>query len=34
VALKERKGKGSIEISYYSPDERERLLELLRAISA
>ena len=34
VALKERKGKGSIEISYYSPDERERLLELLRAVSA
>lgn len=34
VALKDRKGKGSIEISYYSADERERLLELLRMISA
>lgn len=34
VALKERKGKGSIEISYFSADERERLLELLRTISA
>jgi ParB family chromosome partitioning protein len=34
VALKDRKGKGSIEISYFSPDERERLLELLRMISA
>lgn len=32
VALKERKGKGAIEISYYSADERERLIELLRAI--
>lgn len=32
VILKEKKGKGHIEISYYSEDERERLLELLRAI--
>lgn len=34
VSLKDRKGKGSIEISYFSPDERERLLELLRTISS
>lgn len=33
VALKDKKGKGSIEISYFSADERERLLELLRTIS-
>lgn len=33
VALKDKKGRGSIEISYFSADERERLLELLRTIS-
>ncbi len=31
VALKDRKGKGRIEISYFSVDERERILDLLRS---
>lgn len=31
VSLKERKGKGKIEINYFSSDERERLLDILRA---
>lgn len=31
VALKDRKGKGKIEISYFSADERERILDLLRS---
>jgi ParB family transcriptional regulator, chromosome partitioning protein len=31
VSLKERKGKGKIEINYFSADERERLLDILRA---
>ena len=34
VALKDKKDRGSIEISYFSADERERLLELLRTISS
>jgi len=34
VSLKDKKGRGSIEISYFSPDERERLLELMRTISS
>ena len=33
VALKERSGKGKIEINYYSADERERVIELLRSVS-
>ncbi|MBI5454620.1 MAG: ParB/RepB/Spo0J family partition protein [Deltaproteobacteria bacterium] len=33
VALKERSGKGRIEINYYSADERERVIELLRSVS-
>ncbi len=32
IHLKEKKGKGSIEILYFSPDERERVIELLRSI--
>lgn len=32
VALKDRKGKGKIEINYFSADERERILEMLRSI--
>lgn len=32
VLLKDKKGKGTIEISYFSEDERERIFELLRAI--
>jgi ParB family chromosome partitioning protein len=31
VAVKDRRGKGSIVISYYSADERERIIEILRA---
>lgn len=34
VCLKDTKGKGRIEINYFSADERERILELLRTISA
>ncbi len=30
--VRERNGRGSIEILYYSPDERERIIELLRSI--
>ncbi len=30
--VKDKKGKGSIEILYYSPAERERIIELLRSI--
>lgn len=33
VALKERSGKGKIEINYFSADERERVIELLRSVS-
>ncbi len=33
VSLKDRKGKGRIEINYFSPDERERILELLKSLS-
>ncbi|HXI10210.1 MAG TPA: ParB/RepB/Spo0J family partition protein [Thermodesulfobacteriota bacterium] len=32
VALKDRKGKGRIEINYFSADERERIIEMLRSI--
>ncbi len=32
VSLKERKSKGKIEINYFSADERERLLDILRSI--
>lgn len=32
VALKDRKGKGRIEINYFSADERERILDMLRSI--
>lgn len=32
VLLKDKKGKGSIEIMYYSADERERIIELLKSI--
>ncbi|MBI5588608.1 MAG: ParB/RepB/Spo0J family partition protein [Deltaproteobacteria bacterium] len=32
VALKDRKGKGKIEINYFSADERERIIEMLRSI--
>jgi len=32
VSLKERKGKGKIEINYFSADERERLLDIFRSI--
>jgi len=31
VSLKDKKGKGRIEISYFSADERERVLDLLRS---
>ncbi len=31
VTLKERKGKGRIEINYFSAEERERLIDMLRA---
>lgn len=34
ISLKDRKGKGRIEINYFSADERERILDLLRSISA
>lgn len=32
VALKDKKGKGRVEINYFSADDRERILDLLRAI--
>jgi ParB family chromosome partitioning protein len=32
VSVKERNGKGKIEIEFYSPEERERIIELLRSI--
>ena len=32
VALKDRKGKGRVEISYFSVEERERILEMLRSV--
>ncbi len=32
IHVKENKGKGSIEIMYFSQDERERLIDLLRSI--
>lgn len=34
VSFKEKKGRGSVEISFYSIDERERIIELLRSIAA
>ena len=33
VLLKDNKGKGRIEISYFSADERERIIDLIRSIS-
>lgn len=33
IAVKDRKGKGKIEINYFSPDERERIVDLLRSIA-
>ncbi len=30
--VKDKNGRGSIEILYYSPDERERIIELLRSV--
>lgn len=33
VSLKERKGKGRVEISYFSPEERERILDMLRTLN-
>lgn len=33
VQLKDNKGKGRIEISYFSADERERIIDLIRSIS-
>lgn len=33
VSFKEKKGRGSVEISFYSVDERERIIELLRSIA-
>jgi len=32
--VKDKKGKGRIEILYFSPEERERIIELLRTIGA
>lgn len=32
VALKDKKGKGRIEINYFSADERERILDMLRSV--
>lgn len=32
VSLKDRRGKGRIEIDYFSADERERIIDLLRSI--
>ena len=32
VSVKERNGKGRIEIEFYSPEERERIIELLKSI--
>lgn len=34
VSFKEKKGRGSVEISFYSADERERIIDLLRSIAA
>lgn len=31
VSIKDQKGKGKIEISYYSVDELERILEMLQS---
>ena len=33
ITVKENKGKGRVEIEFYSPDELERVLELLRSIT-
>lgn len=33
VILKDRKGKGRVEINYFSAEERERILDLLRSIN-
>ncbi|MBI5238458.1 MAG: ParB/RepB/Spo0J family partition protein, partial [Deltaproteobacteria bacterium] len=33
VSVKERNGRGSVEIMYYSIEERERIIELLKTIS-
>lgn len=33
VSFKEKKGRGSVEISFYSADERERIIDLLRSIA-
>lgn len=32
VALKEKAGRGAIEISYFSVDERERIIDILRSV--
>jgi len=32
VAIRDRRGRGRIQIEYYSPDEFERILELLRSL--
>ncbi len=32
VSLKERRGRGRIEIEFYTPEERERIIELIRSI--
>ena len=34
VALKDKKGKGRVEINYFSADERERIIDLLRSVTA
>ncbi|MBI5902794.1 MAG: ParB/RepB/Spo0J family partition protein [Deltaproteobacteria bacterium] len=33
VSFKEKKGRGSVEISFYSADERERIIDLLRSVA-
>lgn len=33
VAFKEKGGRGAIEIIYFSPDERERIIDLLRSVN-
>lgn len=33
VIFKERKGKGTIELAFFSADERERLIDLLRSVN-
>ncbi len=33
ISVKDRKGKGRIEINYFSSDERERIVDLLRSIA-